>query len=330
MVRPCAPPPHRCRPRRGRLLQEERNRRRRRSRTPTVAPDQAKDDALIARGEAVGQGRRSEAAQAPGRRVGRRVDERDRHHEGARGRDGEGDRGRRASRSRKMVKEARKFDPILDKLDPDTQRQLLLLKFQAQPSPDDPKQAEELAQIATEMTSLYGKGVCTTTEWQGELQGRRVLVEAAPERARARRSCSKTWKTLARRRRSRRARSVREVRRPRERGREGDRLQGRRRRCGRSATTCRPTSSRPRSTGCGTRSSRSTTQLHCYARRKLNAKYGDKVVPKTGPIPAHLLGNMWAQTLGATSIHELEPYQGRRADRRHAGAREEATTRRRW
>ena len=31
----------------------------------------------------------------------------------------------------KMVKEARKFDPIIDKLDPDTKRQLLLLKFQA-------------------------------------------------------------------------------------------------------------------------------------------------------------------------------------------------------
>ena len=47
----------------------------------------------------------------------------------------------------KMVKDARKFDPILDKLDPDTKRQLLLLKFQAQPSPDDPKLATQLAQI---------------------------------------------------------------------------------------------------------------------------------------------------------------------------------------
>src|SRR5262249_59664757 len=37
-------------------------------------------------------------------------------------------------------------------------------------------------------------------------------------------------------------------------------------------------------------------QLHCYARRKLNKMYGDKVVPKTGPIPGHLLGNMWAQS----------------------------------
>ncbi|HSN25270.1 MAG TPA: M2 family metallopeptidase, partial [Kofleriaceae bacterium] len=62
----------------------------------------------------------------------------------------------------KLVKEAKKFDAVMDKLDPETRRQLLLLKFQAQPSPDDPKQAEELAKTATEMTSIYGKGVCTT------------------------------------------------------------------------------------------------------------------------------------------------------------------------
>ena len=36
-------------------------------------------------------------------------------------------------------------------------------------------------------------------------------------------------------------------------------------------------------------------QLHCYTRTKLNAKYGDAVQPRTGPIRADLLGNMWAQ-----------------------------------
>ena len=35
--------------------------------------------------------------------------------------------------------------------------------------------------------------------------------------------------------------------------------------------------------------------LHCYTRAKLNKKYGDAVQPKTGPIRADLLGNMWAQ-----------------------------------
>ncbi len=39
-------------------------------------------------------------------------------------------------------------------------------------------------------------------------------------------------------------------------------------------------------------------QLHCYTRAKLNAKYGDAVQAKTGPIRADLLGNMWAQEWG--------------------------------
>ena len=59
--------------------------------------------------------------------------------------------------------------------------------------------------------------------------------------------------------------------------------------------------------------------------RKLNKKYGDKVAPKTGPIPAHLLGNMWAQEW-ELPLQRSRAVQGRRADRRHADAREEATT----
>ncbi len=35
--------------------------------------------------------------------------------------------------------------------------------------------------------------------------------------------------------------------------------------------------------------------LYTYTRKKLIAKYGAEVVPKEGPIPAHLFGNMWAQ-----------------------------------
>ena len=39
-------------------------------------------------------------------------------------------------------------------------------------------------------------------------------------------------------------------------------------------------------------------QLHCYTRTKLNEKYGETVQPRTGPIRADLLGNMWAQEWG--------------------------------
>jgi len=35
--------------------------------------------------------------------------------------------------------------------------------------------------------------------------------------------------------------------------------------------------------------------LHCHVRARLGETYGDGVVAAEGPIPAHLLGNMWAQ-----------------------------------
>lgn len=49
--------------------------------------------------------------------------------------------------------------------------------------------------------------------------------------------------------------------------------------------------------------------LHCNVRAKLNGIYGDDVVPENGLIPAHLLGNMWAQQW--SNIYPLvEPYAG--------------------
>ena len=38
--------------------------------------------------------------------------------------------------------------------------------------------------------------------------------------------------------------------------------------------------------------------LHCYVRSSLTKKYGERVVPPGQPIPAHLLGNIWAQEWG--------------------------------
>jgi peptidyl-dipeptidase A len=50
-------------------------------------------------------------------------------------------------------------------------------------------------------------------------------------------------------------------------------------------------------------------QLHCYTRARLAKKYGEDKVPAGKPIPAHLLGNMWAQQWDA--VYELlEPYPG--------------------
>jgi len=49
--------------------------------------------------------------------------------------------------------------------------------------------------------------------------------------------------------------------------------------------------------------------LHCYARGRLQKKYGKDRVPDGKPIPAHLFGNMWAQQWN--NIYDLlEPYPG--------------------
>ena len=50
-------------------------------------------------------------------------------------------------------------------------------------------------------------------------------------------------------------------------------------------------------------------QLHCYTRARLAQKYGEDKVPAGKPIPAHLLGNMWAQQWD-TLFDLLEPYPG--------------------
>lgn len=208
----------------------------------------------------------------------------------------------------RWIKASRKFDPVLDQLDATTRRQLRLLQFSGQPAPDDPKKAEELARIGTEMSSIYGKGkVCrgasgkeeckdieglskvlqTTRKpqealaaWQGwhenvgraerELFVRYVALANDGARGVGFENVAAMWK------------SAYDM--PEEAfAAETDRLYGQ----------LRPF----------------YEQLHCYTRRKLNQTYGDAVVSKAGPIPAHLLGNMWAQSWGWL-YDELEPYPG--------------------
>jgi len=50
-------------------------------------------------------------------------------------------------------------------------------------------------------------------------------------------------------------------------------------------------------------------QLHCHTRAKLVEKYGADKVPAQGMIPAHLLGNLWAQEWPNVYPY-MEPYAG--------------------
>jgi peptidyl-dipeptidase A len=49
-------------------------------------------------------------------------------------------------------------------------------------------------------------------------------------------------------------------------------------------------------------------ELHCYARGRLAKVYGEDKVPAGKPIPAHLLGNMWAQQWNRIYDDVLKPY----------------------
>ncbi|XP_063977771.1 angiotensin-converting enzyme-like [Diachasmimorpha longicaudata] len=51
-------------------------------------------------------------------------------------------------------------------------------------------------------------------------------------------------------------------------------------------------------------------QIHAYVRHALRRKYGEDLVPRDKPIPAHLFGNMWAQSWG--NIADIAtPYPGK-------------------
>ena len=43
--------------------------------------------------------------------------------------------------------------------------------------------------------------------------------------------------------------------------------------------------------------------LHCHVRAKLNDHYGDEVISESGPLPVHMLGNMWGQSW--SNIYDL-------------------------
>jgi peptidyl-dipeptidase A len=51
-------------------------------------------------------------------------------------------------------------------------------------------------------------------------------------------------------------------------------------------------------------------RLHCYARARLARRYGEDKVPPAKPIPAQLLGNMWAQQWNKMYPDVLKPYPG--------------------
>ena len=189
----------------------------------------------------------------------------------------------------KYAKESTRFDGL--KLDPATARKIKLLKLSLTlATPNDPQESEELTRIASGMEGTYGKGrycpagpqSCKDLE---ELS--KILAESRDPKQLL--DAWTGWHAIARPMRRGFVRYVALANKgaqqlgfqdngamwrskydmePDAFARELDRLW----------EQVRPL----------------YVSLHAYVRARLREKYGD-AVPASGPIPAHLLGNMWAQ-----------------------------------
>jgi peptidyl-dipeptidase A len=208
----------------------------------------------------------------------------------------------------RWIKAARKFEPVLAQLDESTRRQLQLLKFSGQPAPDDPKLADELARLGTEMSSVYGKGkVCETVRGKEQCKDIEALSKVL-QTTRNPAEALAAWKGWhdnvghAERELFRRFVDV---------ANEGARSIGFENVASlwKSGYDMPADAFEAETDRLYSQMKPLYEQLHCYTRRKLNQMYGDRVVPKKGPIPAHLLGNMWAQSWGWLS-KELQPFPG--------------------
>jgi peptidyl-dipeptidase A len=200
---------------------------------------------------------------------------------------------RRMAAAAELAREAARFDE--SELPTDLARQIRLLKLsQTIPAPADAKAREELTRILARMEGAYGKG-----KWcRKDERGREICLDVDELSSILRTSRDlkelldvwRGWRTVSPPYRSDYSRHVelanagaRELgfsdvgalwrakydMPPEEFSREVERLW----------RQVRPL----------------YVSLHAYVRRKLRVAYGPDVVPESGPIPAHLLGNMWAQ-----------------------------------
>lgn len=189
----------------------------------------------------------------------------------------------------KLAKAAARFNNVTG-LDADTSRKLFLLRQAiVLPAPDTPGAAKELAEIATRLQSAYGKG-------RGTARGKEVAgndIEALMGTERDPAVLKEMWESWHKVGTPMAADYARLVEIANAGAKElGFADTGAMWRAGydmpaadfeklidRLLAEVQPL----------------YVDLHCYTRARLNARHGDAVQAKTGPIRADLLGNMWAQ-----------------------------------
>lgn len=193
--------------------------------------------------------------------------------------------------STKYAKEAHRFDNL--QLPPELARKRLLLELATGfPAPNDPKSQKELAQLMASLDGDYGKGKwCENGDQKPCLDvtavGKLLATNRDPEELKR---AWIGWHAVGAPMRQRYARMV-------QLGNEGSKELGYTDvgALWRSSYDMPPDAFEKELDRLWRQLQPLYISLHAYVRGQLAKKYGKDVVPPSGPIPAHLLGNIWAQ-----------------------------------
>lgn len=190
----------------------------------------------------------------------------------------------------RSIQEARRYEPL--DLPPELARQALLLRLAGTaPAPADAKERGELAELLSSMQSAYGKGKHCSPDGKkcrdlGELSKTLRQSKNYDELQEA----WAAWHTISKPMRSSFSRYV-------ELGNKGAQEIGFRDMGAlwRSGYDMPPEAFEADVERLWSQVKPLYDDLHCYVRGKLRKRHGKEKVKDHGAIPAHLLGNMWAQ-----------------------------------
>ncbi len=191
-----------------------------------------------------------------------------------------------------LVEQAKRFDGL--KLPPDLARKFLLLKLSlVAPAPKDPKLRKELTQIAVSLDSDYGKGKFTDSTGKTlDINDVENIMAEDHDPARLK-EVWLGWHSVGAPMRQKYARLV-------DLSNQGAREMGFKDtgvlwRAGYDMPADKFSADVDR---LWEQVRPLYLSLFTYVRARLSQKYGPQVVSPNGPLPAHLLGNPWAQTWG--------------------------------